>query len=700
MAKKTSQGVNYQKQKERQGQRNRAAVREATNIGWAHPPRNPKRRRKAEKSFQYFCEEYLSDVFYLTWSDDHIRVMKKIEKAVMSGGLFALAMPRGSGKTMLCRAAVLWAALAAKIPFITLIAAAADQAQDHLENIKIWLETNNKLDQDFNEVTLAVRALERIANRQKGQHQFNVPTRIEWNIDKIVLPICQTKSGKYKSEGFVISCTGMKGSMIRGQNHARADGKVVRPELVFIDDPQTTESAWSPSQSRRRVALLAGDILGMAGPGKKIAGLMACTVIRPGDMADEILDRDKHPEWQGERTKMLVTPPINEKLWDEYVEIRRNSLKNDGDGAGATDFYKKHRKEMDEGASVSWPERFNRDELSAIQHAMNLMMRDKVAFQAEYQNDPVLDDEGLGDLVTEEDIYEKLNGYAKRAIPETCNHLTMFVDVHKKLLYWILVAWQDDFSGFIIDYGSFPSQNRKYFSMSDSNHSLGRAYPKAGMEGALYAGLKDLIDPALDASYRREDGAHLKVGRCLIDANWGQSTDVIYQYCRQTHHTGNVFPAHGIYLGASSQPFTTRQKKKGEKVGLHWRMTTSSGRHRVRYIVVDTNFWKSFVCARFGVAMGDPGSLSLYGREKEDHRILVDHVMAEYCVKTVARGREVDEWKLRSNAPDNHFFDCLVGSHVAASMLGARLPEVGGDGGGPRRKRISLAELQRKKHGK
>lgn len=108
-----------------------------------------------------------------------------------------------------------------------------------------------------------------------------------------------------KASGVVISCSGMKGSDIRGQNYARADGQVVRPQLVMVDDPQTTESAWSPSQSQRREAILAGDVLGMAGPGRKIAGLMACTVIRPGDMADNILDRDKHPEWQGERTKMV-----------------------------------------------------------------------------------------------------------------------------------------------------------------------------------------------------------------------------------------------------------------------------------------------------------------------------------------------------------------------------------------------------------
>lgn len=44
---------------------------------------------------------------------------------------------------------------------------------------------------------------------------------------------------------------------------------------------------------------------------------------------------------------------------------------------------------MDEGAVVAWLERFNHDELSAIQHAMNLKLQDEAAFFAEYQNQPL-----------------------------------------------------------------------------------------------------------------------------------------------------------------------------------------------------------------------------------------------------------------------------------------------------------------------
>jgi hypothetical protein len=71
---------------------------------------------------------------------------------------------------------------------------------------------------------------------------------------------------------------------------------------------------------------------------------------------------------------------------------------------------------------------------------------------------------------------------------------------------------------------------------------------------------------------------------------------------------------------------------------------------------------------------------------------------SEYFVKTEARGRSVDEWKQRTEQPDNHWFDYLVGSAVAASMQGALL--FGTDiPSAPKRGRTSFKKLQRSKRG-
>lgn len=691
--------VSYEEQKARQAERNADAVRSAQEIGELPAVADPERKADACRSFRGFCEAYFPDVFYLPWSPDHDKVIAKIERAVLNGGLFAVAMPRGSGKTVLMQMACLWSALTGATPFVCLIAASADRAKDLLENIKVWFETNPRLEADFPEVCYPIKALERITNRQKGQKYRGEPTRIEWASDKIVLP---TIPGS-KSSGVVISCSGMKGSDIRGQNHARADGQVVRPALVMVDDPQTTESAWSPSQSQRREAILAGDVLGMAGPSKKIAGLMACTVIRPDDMADRLLDRDKHPEWQGERTKMVYSFPTDEKLWAKYAELRADSLRNDGDGAEATAFYREHRDAMDVGAVVAWPNRFNDDEVSAVQHAMNLKLRDEAAFFAEYQNEPIVETEGE-EMLTPEAIASKLNGYPPRAIPIGCNHLTMFIDVQQKVLYWMTCGFEDDFTGYVLDYGTWPDQKRSpgsYFTLGDVRQTLARAKPGAGLEGQIYHGLERLTAEALPRVYRREDGAEMRIDRCMIDANWGQSTDVVYQFCRQSEHASVLLPAHGKYVGASSLPFSEYRRKRGDRIGFHWRIPNTGaggGRRQVRHVLVDTNYWKSFVHARLAVAMGDPGCLSLFGRDVNRHRLLADHLTAEFRIKTMARERVVDEWKLRATRPDNHWFDCLVGCAVAASIQGASLDAVPNANRGPG-SRVKLSKLQEKRRG-
>jgi hypothetical protein len=74
--------------------------------------------------------------------------------------------------------------------------------------------------------------------------------------------------------------------------------------------------------------------------------------------------------------------------------------------------------------------------------------------------------------------------------------------------------------------------------------------------------------------------------------------------------------------------------------------------------------------------------------------MLSEHLTSEYFVKTEARGRTVDEWKQRPEQPDNHWFDCLVGSSVAASMMGARLLEIGSIDRSNTPSRVSFRTLQ------
>ena len=277
-----------------------------------------------------------------------------------------------------------------------------------------------------------------------------------------------------------------------------------------------------------------------------------------------------------------------------------------------------------------------------------------------------------------------------------CNHLTMFIDVQQKMLFFVVVAWEDDFTGFVVDYGAYPDQRRQYFTLRDGKRTLAMQARGAGLEGSIYKGLETLTGDYLAREWRRDDGAHVKIGRCLIDANWGASTDVVYQFCRQSNHAALLFPSHGRFVGASSIPFSEYKRKRGDRVGLNWRIPSVAGKRAIRHVVYDTNYWKTFIHTRLGVPMGDKGCLSLFGQKADAHRLLAEHLTAEYRVKTEGRGRTVDEWKIRPEQFDNHWLDCLVGCAVAASMQGVVLP--GTDAKGVvKRERVKLSDIQRGK---
>ena len=660
----------YEERKEAERQRNAAQSLAGRDIAPIPEVVNPERKTACERNFQLFCETYFPDTYALAWSADHIKAIERIETAVLRGGLFALAMPRGSGKSTLTETAALWAMLYGHREFVTLIGATESAALEMLDSIKTELEVNERLAEDFPEVCYPIAQLDGIANRCAGQICNGERTRITWTSNEIVLPTI----AESKASGIIVRVAGITGR-IRGMKYKRSDGRSVRPSLVIIDDPQTSESAGSLEQTKKRVRVLAGDILGLAGPGQKISGIMPCTIIRPGDMADIILNRNTHPDWNGEKTRMVDKFPINMKLWEEYAEIRADALREDGNFQRSTDFYLANREAMDAGAVVSWEARYNHDEVSALQHAMNLKLQDEAAFQAEYQNDPLPEDTFDESLLSVDEICGKINGIVRGKVPLYCDKLTMFIDVQKALLFYTVIAWADDFTGSVIDYGAWPDQHRRQFSLADANPTIHSKFPKAGFEGGLYSALTKLTDDYLGREWEREDGALLKIEKALVDANWGQSTDIVYQFCRQSVHAGIIMPSHGRYVGASSKPMTEYRRQPGDKLGFNWMIPNVAGKRAIRHVIYDTNYWKSFIHARLGISLGDNGCLSLYGRIPGNHQLLAEHLTAEYRVRTEGRGRTVDEWKLKPQNSDNHWLDCVAGCAVCASILGAALPE-------------------------
>lgn len=685
-------GTTYDQFKRKVANYNQEMVAVGQEIGDLPAIVNVKRRAACEKNLKLFCKTYFSEVFCLAFSKTHKYVINRLQHTAIKGDQMALAMPRGSGKTSIMSVAAIWAILYGYQKFIVIIGSSSSRAMELMEDIKIWIETNELLFEDFPEVCYPIRKLERITHRQRGQKHQGKPTRIDWAGNKLRFPVIDGSL----SSGAVISASGMSGSDIRGQKALAPDGSVIRPDFILIDDPQTRETAASPTQCAKRESIISGDVLGMAGPGKKIAAFCACTVISQGDLADRILDRKLHPEWHGERYKMLIKEPTNSKLWEEYAEIYRDEQRNDGDGSIANEFYRQNRKAMDAGAEVYWEDRYLPDELSALQNAMNIRIRDVAAFASEYQNEPITDDIGE-DMLTTDEIASKFNKINKDVVPTGAEHITAFIDVQKEVLFYAVCAWHDDFTGYLLDYGTYPDQKTRNIDLQKIKNTISHNQKGKGFEGAMNATLQELTTILATNRYITEQGQSMAIKLCLIDANWGESTDIVYNVCQRSEHANILMPAHGVYVGATRTPFSEYKRKRGERVGSHWRIPSVVGKRAIRHVITDVNYWKTFIHARLKLAVGDKSSFSLYGTKPQSHRYLAEHLTAEYKTAVTAKGRTVVEWKLKPNHKRNDWFDCLVGCAVGASISGAKLDGVHEGQQRKKKKKISIKELQRQR---
>jgi len=656
----------YSGHRERMLTRERAASRSAREIGEIPLPKNPKQLARARRDLRFFAKSYFPEIFFLPFSEDHKKVIRIMQQVIRGGGRFAIAMPRGSGKTSLSLIAALWAILFGYIEYVLLIAANAGKARDLLQVLKDTLSDNSALAADFPGVCFPIEKLEGISQRRLLHRGRRI--KMEFTKTRIILPDIEGEPSAAAIVGFVGLTASLRGAIFK-----RPDGRIVRPGMVIIDDPQTDESARRPGQVERRTEIVKKAVLGLGGAGVEIAILMPCTVIEPDDLAARFLDRSRNPEFQGIVTKCLYKFPADLALWRKYDEVRREELTAGGDGSAAAAFYRAHRKAMDLGAKVAWPQMKKPRHVSGIQYAMDLYLQDERAFLAEQQNDPKPPEQiDQARALQTADVFNKLNGRPRLEVPQRAAKLTAFIDVHDELLYYQIVAWESDFTGSIIAYGTWPEQTERYFTLHNALKTLPNKYPGLAKEAVIYAGLDEALKYLMTARLPRDDGSEQSLDLCLIDT--GYVPDIVAKAIRSGSFGARVLPSRGLGLSARNKPFSEYKPEPGVQRGRHWRIAVAPST-RLRTVVIDVNYWKSFLRDCWLAPPGTASALTLFGTKDkpEPHGLYADHAASEFPVKTFGNGRWLEEWR---KIPDreNHFWDCAVGSTVAASVLGIASP--------------------------
>lgn len=695
----------YHSRIERSNVRQSEQSKSARDVGSITNIADLKRRESCRKDPERFCLTYNPESFKMPFCQDHRDVIARVKEAFTTGALFALALPRGSGKTTLCRMLSLWAISYAYLRYLIIIGANASKAEDNLAAIKSYIRFLPLYGQDFPEIAVCFQKLGGIAQRASGQLSDGEPTLIEWGQDRIVLPTV-AKPGNWPNRwplrhdgvvptaGCVVGASGLTADGLRGSLLTLSTGEEVRPDGALLDDVQTGESATSPTQNATRLQLISADILGMAGPGKTLSAVLTGTVIAPGDMMDEVLDRKKNPVWRGERRGVLKSMPKTMEAWDQYFEVYFEcAQKEPPDYESANAYYCAHRAELDEGAEASWPERKLPHEISAVQHAMHWYARNRMAFWSEGMNRPIVRQD-IGEQLKADAILDRVNGLARETIPLNANLITIGADCGKSLLWYVAVAWEmSTFTGSVIDYGSWPRQDRHYYSKADAKQTLALAYPGLDTEAAIQAGLTAMSAQLLGREWKNEAQTPLKASQMLVDSKY--LPDTVCEWARRSPHAAVILPSQGRYVGAKSvRQWHQYEKRPGERLGLHWLIAPVAQSNRAtRIAAVDVNFWKTQIAQKLSMPAANKGALSLWGRPGEDHVLFAHHCTAQFGTDVSAHGRTVREWQDRPDRKDqSDLWDCLVYATAAASIQGAIL--TGSQSPQVQQRRLSLEEMK------
>ena len=619
-----------------------------------------------------------------------------MERAVLQGGRYLDLQPRGYCKSTRSENATLWMTLYGHRSYVLFLGANSEMADMAIESIKMELAENDLLYEDFPEICHAIRDLENKSQRCKSQtygakesrdangKRTVIPgelTHIGWTADRVVFPTINGKGGQ------IIAAAGLM-SASRGSRHKRPDGTQDRPDFSVIDDPQTDESAISPTMIAKRMRILQRGVMQLGGHGNKISAAINATVIEPDDMVDQLADPVKHPEWPTVRTSGLVSIPSEsaiEKHWmGEYRRIRGDYDASDPEGPekaklASTKYYRKHRKLMDEGAEPEWKHiPLEDDEISPIQHAMNVWVDDgEAAFWSEVMNKPLRPQVASPLDLTREGLSARISGYPKRLVPDGRPHLVYHIDVHDELLYWTVAAAGQDFSAEVIDYGTWPEQSSSWFTLANAKQTLGKKYRGTTSDAAIRQGVADCISKIHSTPWTYADGSSVSIACGLVDAGYKPSEVAgAIRLCR----FDRVYTCRGIGSGPTEKPMTEYdvRPKKALRAGPdprapRWFFPRENQDGMVRRVNFDANFWKDTVAARLNQSAAD-GQWRLYGKAGEDHAPYIEHLLAERPVQITAKGRTVNVWKKVGNL-DNHWFDTLVGCAVAASISGAQIGE-------------------------
>lgn len=300
---------------------------------------NGLRKKLAQIDKEYFGKAYFPKYFSRESPAFHAEIEEHLQK-MLDGEIKNLCVcaPRGHSKSTLCSFKIPLYCLLFKLkPFILLISANEAMAKEFLKSIRIELETNEAIIEDFGEL--------------KGD---------TWNTECLIL----TNDTCIMAKGADSSLRGIK-------------YKNLRPTLIISDDIQKDSNVASESKLEQLKKWYWESLVNTGDTYTSF--LFISTRMTEDDLLADIMN---NPTYTTLFYQAVISWSEREDLWHEWEEIVTD-LSNPFRLSAAETFFEKHKDEMLKGTAVLWEAKNDYYDL--------MLKRIEIgddAFSKELQNEP------------------------------------------------------------------------------------------------------------------------------------------------------------------------------------------------------------------------------------------------------------------------------------------------------------------------
>lgn len=663
----------------RQAQYQRARSKAARDIEIPEPSPEALKRRKYYRSrpgpfLRYYFPQYFTRPHT---PDQKARIRIIADRMMGRGENQAIAAARTDGKTTEAKGMMIWGLFFGWIRYAVTVSRTNDEKDLLYADFQKWIETSERLREDFPEIVLPVLELGRQSNRAKGQTYQGRPTYIEWSSKKCVFADIPGSA----AAGSVFTARSMETAIV-----GLVEGDL-RPDFVLIDDIETVKSVTSEADTIMRERRLREEILGLGGTERKVAIVMLVTIYAKGSLADRYTDLQLEPAWQGIRQPFVISwPKAHETLWQEYLKRRQqDQLDGDPDGRTAYRFFVEHEDEMLEGWECN--NQYRGDKRKAADgtikephpalYLYNYLAAGEDTFvHCQLQLDPQDDDEEI--RLEPAMVQRKLSHLERGMVPAWVEALTMMTDVGARSLHWAIWACRRGGSAWCVDYGK-EDVDQEAGSVLDEHRRM-----KPHAELAVRLALENLRDRMWEqAGWPMENGGTWELEIALVDARY--LTNMICDFVRSD---GSFLwrAAMGCGEGRNQPRFNKPERRpRGTRVhrpvgergfqGSRWEgdgWFASYDRNRQTNIYYYSDEWKQRAQRGFLASPDSLGSLALWGDKAVEHRVFGHHICAErWQMEHSEKAGAHRAWKQTS--PENHQLDVTAGALVAADIAGVQM---------------------------